>query len=135
MKKTLLALATAAASLFALSANAQSVKESDWGKTSDGTPVKLYTMKNAKGMTVQVTNFGGRIVKMLVPDRNGKFDDIVLGYDKVADYEADRNTFRRANRQIRQQNLQRDNRNRRQRIQANPQRQRRQPYPRRAKRL
>ena len=93
MKKTLLALATAAASLFALSANAQSVKESDWGKTSDGTPVKLYTMKNAKGMTVQVTNFGGRIVKMLVPDRNGKFDDIVLGYDKVADYEADRNTY------------------------------------------
>ena len=82
MKKALLALATAAASLFALSADAQSVKESDWGKTSDGTPVKLYTMKNAKGMTVQVTNFGGRIVKMLVPDRNGKFDDIVLGYDK-----------------------------------------------------
>ena len=93
MKKALLALATAAASLFALSADAQSVKESDWGKTSDGTPVKLYTMKNAKGMTVQVTNFGGRIVKMLVPDRNGKFDDIVLGYDKISDYEADRNTY------------------------------------------
>lgn len=70
MKKTIhiiLACAALAAAGFA-----QSVNESGWGKTKDGTPVKLFTLKNDKGMAVEITNYGGRIVKIVVPDRDGK---------------------------------------------------------------
>lgn len=42
-------------------------------------PVKLYTLKNAAGMEVCVTNFGGRIVSIMVPDKNGNLKDVVLG--------------------------------------------------------
>lgn len=49
-------------------------------------PVKLYTLKNANGMEVCVTNFGGRLVSVMVPDKNGKMTDVVLGFDSIADY-------------------------------------------------
>lgn len=53
----------------------------------DGTKaVKLYTLKNENGMEVCVTNFGGRIVSIMVPDKAGKMQDVVLGFDNVADY-------------------------------------------------
>ena len=50
-------------------------------------PVKLYTLKNAAGMEVCVTNFGGRIVSIMVPDKNGNLKDVVLGFDSIADYQ------------------------------------------------
>lgn len=46
----------------------------------------FYTMKNKAGMEVTVTNFGGRITSVLVPDRDGVKRDVVLGFDKVEDY-------------------------------------------------
>lgn len=46
----------------------------------------LYTLKNSNGMEVCVTNFGGRIVSIMVPDKDGNLQDVVLGFDKVADY-------------------------------------------------
>ena len=49
-------------------------------------PVKLYTLKNASGMEVCITNFGGRVVSLVVPDKNGKSTDVVLGYDNIAQY-------------------------------------------------
>lgn len=49
-------------------------------------PVKLYTLKNAAGMEVCVTNYGGRIVSIMVPDKNGDMQDVVLGFDSIADY-------------------------------------------------
>ena len=49
-------------------------------------PVKLYTLKNSKGMEVCITNFGGRVVSLVVPDKNGKPTDVVLGYDNIAQY-------------------------------------------------
>lgn len=55
-------------------------------------PVKLYTLKNAQGMEVCVTNFGGRVVSVMVPDRDGKMTDVVLGYDNIAQY-ADAENF------------------------------------------
>ena len=55
-------------------------------------PVKLYTLKNKQGMEVCVTNFGGRVVSMMVPDRDGKMTDVVLGYDNIAQY-ADAENF------------------------------------------
>ena len=50
-------------------------------------PVKLYTLKNHQGMEVCVTNFGGRLVSIMVPDKTGKMTDVVLGFDSIADYQ------------------------------------------------
>lgn len=52
----------------------------------EGQPTALYTLKNSNGMEVCVTNFGGRIVSIMVPDRNGDFKDVVLGFDSVQAY-------------------------------------------------
>ena len=49
-------------------------------------PVALYTLKNDAGMEVCITNFGGRIVSIAVPDRKGVMRDVVLGFDRIADY-------------------------------------------------
>lgn len=49
-------------------------------------PVKLYTLKNSSGMEVCITNFGGRIVSLVVPDKNGKPTDVVLGFDNIKQY-------------------------------------------------
>jgi aldose 1-epimerase len=49
-------------------------------------PVKLYTLKNASGMEVCVTNYGGRVVSLVVPDKDGKPTDVVLGFDNIAQY-------------------------------------------------
>ena len=46
----------------------------------------LYTLKNKAGMEVCITNFGGRIVSIMVPDKNGKMQDVVLGFDSIQDY-------------------------------------------------
>jgi len=51
-----------------------------------GQKTQLYTLKNAAGMEVCVTNFGGRIVSIMVPDKNGEMKDVVLGFDSIADY-------------------------------------------------
>ena len=48
--------------------------------------VALYTLTNEAGMEVCITNFGGRIVSIMVPDKDGNKKDVVLGFDKVADY-------------------------------------------------
>jgi aldose 1-epimerase len=52
----------------------------------EGKPAELYTMKNAHGLEVRAMNFGGIIVSLRVPDKNGKLDDVVLGYDKAEEY-------------------------------------------------
>lgn len=52
----------------------------------DGKPVDLYTLKNSKGMVVQLTNYGGKIVSIIVPDRKGDFADINLGYASADEY-------------------------------------------------
>ena len=48
--------------------------------------IRLYTLKNKQGMTVKVTNYGAIITSIIVPDRNGNFADVALGYDDVSDY-------------------------------------------------
>lgn len=52
----------------------------------NGKSTQLFTLKNANGMEVCITNFGGRIVSIMVPDKNGKMEDVVLGFDSIADY-------------------------------------------------
>ncbi|MDQ7947495.1 MAG: galactose-1-epimerase, partial [Pedobacter sp.] len=53
----------------------------------DGKEVKLYTLKNKSGASVAITNYGGRVVSLLVPDQNGKLTDVVLGYDSLKSYQ------------------------------------------------
>ena len=52
----------------------------------NGDTVKLYTLKNDQGMEVCITNYGGRVVSLVVPDKDGKPTDVVLGYDNIAQY-------------------------------------------------
>ncbi|SHM74749.1 aldose 1-epimerase [Cyclobacterium lianum] len=60
--------------------------ESNFEKTIDGKPVKLYRLTNANGMEMTVTNFGARVVELFAPDKEGNFEDVVLGYDNLEDY-------------------------------------------------
>ena len=52
----------------------------------NGDSTALITLSNASGMEVCVTNYGGRIVSIMVPDKNGEFKDVVLGFDSVGAY-------------------------------------------------
>lgn len=57
-----------------------------YSSTIDGKAVKLYTLKNKQGVSVSITNYGGRVVSLLVPDKDNKLTDVVLGYDSVGAY-------------------------------------------------
>jgi aldose 1-epimerase len=52
----------------------------------DGKMTSLYTLKNKKGMTVQITNYGARVVSLWVPDRKGNFQDVVWGFESIGEY-------------------------------------------------
>jgi aldose 1-epimerase len=54
--------------------------------TADGQSVDLYTLRNAHGVEARITNYGGILVSLKVPDRNGKFDDVVLGFNDLDTY-------------------------------------------------
>ena len=49
-------------------------------------PVKLFTLKNSNGMEVCITNYGGRVVSLVVPNKDGKPTDVVLGFDNIQQY-------------------------------------------------
>lgn len=53
----------------------------------NGKPVKLYTIKNSTGAYATITNYGGRVASIVVPDKNGVLTDVVLGYDSVKTYQ------------------------------------------------
>jgi len=66
-----------------------SIEKQAFGKTPDGKDVDLYTLTNANGLKTQITNYGGIVTTLYVPDRDGKLDDIVLGYETLDEYIAD----------------------------------------------
>jgi aldose 1-epimerase len=57
-----------------------------FGTLANGQTAQLFTLRNAHGIELQLTNYGGIITSLKTPDRNGRFADIVLGYDNLADY-------------------------------------------------
>jgi aldose 1-epimerase len=61
------------------------IQQENWGSI-DGKPVTLFTMTNANGMIVKLTNFGGIITSVMVPDKDGNFEDVVLGFDNLQQY-------------------------------------------------
>ncbi len=63
-----------------------SMEKQDFGKTADGQAVDLYTLQNAKGMKVRIMTYGGIIVSIEVPDKDGKSADVTLGFDSLEGY-------------------------------------------------
>ena len=60
--------------------------KSDFVSEVEGKPTALYVLKNKNGAEACITNYGGRLVSVMVPDKNGKMTDVVLGYDNIGQY-------------------------------------------------
>lgn len=69
------------------------MQKQSFGKTKEGKEVFLYTLENKNGMKAQITNFGAILVNLYVPDKNGKAEDVVLGFDSVTGYEENPSFF------------------------------------------
>ncbi len=82
----LLVLATGCCHCITTKGKLMNIKQEPFGLTKDGKPATLYTLRNAKGIEAKITNYGGIVISLTAPDRNGKFDDVVLGYDNLAGY-------------------------------------------------
>ncbi len=67
-----------------------SITRENFGKTKQAKQVYLYTLKNENGITVKITNYGGIVTSLTVPDNQGKFDDIVLGFDSLKSYTSEK---------------------------------------------
>lgn len=72
---------------------AAEIKVTEFGKTSDGSPVKAFTVTNKSGASIKLITRGATLVEWHVPDKNGKLDDVVFGFDDVAGYESKANGY------------------------------------------
>lgn len=61
--------------------------KADFETEINGKPTELFTMKNKNGMVVTLTNYGAKIVSIYAPDKNGEFEDVVLGFSSIDDYQ------------------------------------------------
>ena len=66
--------------------NKGTITKSQFGHLPDGRPVDLYTLKNGKGMEARIATYGGIVTSLMVPDKTGRFSDVVLGYDNLDGY-------------------------------------------------
>jgi aldose 1-epimerase len=57
-----------------------------FGKTADGTEIQLFTLTNKNGVKASISTYGGTLTSLLVPDKDGKMSDVILGFDKVDGY-------------------------------------------------
>ena len=69
------------------------ITQKSFGKTKSGEDATLYTVTNSNGMKISFTDFGANIVSIIVPDREGKFEDVVLGYKNISGYEDNKPGF------------------------------------------
>lgn len=63
------------------------ISRADWGITAKSEQVAIYTLAGAGGLEARISNFGGVVVTLNVPNRNGSKTDVMLGYDDLASYE------------------------------------------------
>lgn len=75
-----------------VAAQAAKISSADFGKTREGTPVRLYTLRNPSGAEATITNYGGRIVTLKVPDKRGMMGDVIAGVDTLEGF-LDNNPF------------------------------------------
>jgi aldose 1-epimerase len=78
--------AVCVATLLAGPVEAQNITSQKWGTADKGEQVDLFTLKGANGLQARITNFGGRIVNLYVPNRQGSKTDVELGFDDFAAY-------------------------------------------------
>lgn len=71
-----------------IKAQGLSIEKSKYGTLSTGQDVHLFVLKNSKGMQVGILDYGGIITKIQAPDRKGQFQDVVLGFENLSDYES-----------------------------------------------
>ncbi len=90
---TFLLISMLTATLSAKTQSKSAMQKQPFGKTQDGQQVDLYTLTNKNGMQVAISNFGGTIVSIKVPDKSGNIADVVLGYDDVSGYEGGKAYF------------------------------------------
>jgi len=69
------------------------ITKEPFGKTKDSTEIYLFTLKNDQGMVAKITNYGGILTELFVPDKDGNFEDVVLGFDNLEDYLGDHPHF------------------------------------------
>lgn len=69
------------------------MQKRSFGTTKDGKEVFLFSLENKNGVKVEVTNFGANLVNVFVPGKDGKVEDVVLGFDDVAGYEVNPSFF------------------------------------------
>ena len=62
------------------------ITKADFGQTPDGTPVQIYTLRNANGAEARIMTYGGIVQSLKVPDKSGHFADVVLGFDNLEGY-------------------------------------------------
>jgi aldose 1-epimerase len=74
------------AALVSLRAQQPNVSRAPFGRTAEGETVELFTLTNTRGVEVRIMTYGATIVSLRVPDRDGRFDDVVLGHDSLAGY-------------------------------------------------
>jgi aldose 1-epimerase len=79
-------LAVSLAGCASMSKTNSSISKADFGKTPDGTPVEIYTLLNAKGAEARIMTYGGIVERLTMPDKNGNYADIVLGFDSLDGY-------------------------------------------------
>ena len=73
--------------LAASSAQAANITSIDWGATADGHKIQLFTLTGPKGLEARITNYGGMIVSLMVPNKQGTKTDTELGFDDAASYQ------------------------------------------------
>jgi aldose 1-epimerase len=69
------------------------ITSQEFGTMTDGQHVQIYKLTNKNGMEADITNFGGIVQSLKVPDKSGKLTDVALGYDKLEDYVPDKSSF------------------------------------------
>ena len=88
MAAGLLAATLVGCSSMSTSTSKSSITKADFGKTPDGTPVEIYTLRNSKGAEACIMTYGGIVQKLIMPDKAGNFADVVNGFDTLDGYTA-----------------------------------------------
>lgn len=75
------------------SVEVKNIQRESFGKLKDGTEVSLFTLKNSNGVEAKIITYGASLISLKTPDKNNKYDDIVLGYDNIEGYVNDKANF------------------------------------------